>query len=181
MAIDTLGTWQSEWALLPLVIDDSWKQNVADYLAARVDNKLSLQTYGGVPVTFTFNKAAFLAAIAGVSTGTGDGVIKIALGFSNAVQIAGSLIVLPGAFIGTNSPATLFSAVASSIITPAGAALGQAKIEELSSAPQVTTALASQFPVKLREAFLLLTADVTGTNSIVPVPTPLIDLGRGVI
>jgi len=181
MAVDSLAVWQSEWALLPKVSDASWKSNVANYLAARVDSKLTLATYGGTPVVFTFNKTVFLASLASVSAATGDGVSKMALGFSNAVLTAGSLVVSPGAFIGSATPATTYSAVASSVITPAGALAGKTKIEELSSAPLVTDPLLSTFPVKLREAFLLLTANISGTNSVAPTPAPLVDNGRAVL
>lgn len=179
MTIDALATWQSEWALLPKVSDASWKTNLANYIAARLDGKLSLATYlPPTGVTFVFNKTVFLASLASVSSGTGDGVAKIALGFKNAVETSGSLVVAPGTAVGSASPATTFSVVATSVLVGTAA---KAKIEELSSAPLTNSAAASEFPVKLYAAALLLTADVSGTNSVVPTPAPLIDNGRAVV
>lgn len=178
MTIDALAVWQSEWALLPKVSDTSWKQNMADYIAARLDNKLTLATYTpSAGVMFTFNKSVFLASLASVSAATADGVAKIALGFQSATETPGSLAVAPGTSIGSASPTTTFSAVASSVLLGAAA---KAKIEELSSAPLVALAANSAFPVKLYEASLLLTATVTGTNSVAPTPGPLVDAGRAV-
>lgn len=176
MTIEALATWQSEWALLPKVSDASWKTNLANYIAARLDGKLSLATYlPPTGVTFVFNKTVFLASLASVS---GDGVAKIALGFKNAVETSGSLVVAPGTAVGSASPATTFSVVATSVLVGSAA---KAKIEELSSAPLTNSAAASEFPVKLYAAALLLTADVSGTNSVVPTPAPLIDNGRAVV
>jgi len=177
MAIDSLVIWQAQWALIPKVSDTSWKQNLADYIAARVDAKLALSTYVP-PGTFTFNKSVFVAGLAGVTSGTGDGVTKIASAFQSAVQTVGSLVVTPGTAFGAATPAQTFSVVASSVLI---AAAGKAKIEELSSAPLVSDPLLSQFPVKLRDAFLLLTATISGTNSVAPTPGPLVDAGRSVL
>lgn len=181
MSIDALQTWKDEWALLPKVSDTSWKQNLANYIAARVDGKLNLQTYTpSSNVVFTFNKSVFVASLASVTAGTGDGVTKIALGFKNAVVASGSLVLTAPVSVGTPSPVNTFSVIASSAITAASSVLAEAKINELSSAVPVSSASDSLFPVKLREAVLLLTADITGTDSQVPIPIPKSDLGRGV-
>ncbi len=52
--------------------------------------------------------------------------------------------------------------------------LGKAKVQELASSVPVADASNSDFPVKMREAFLLLTGTVTGTNSVIPIPGPLV-------
>ena len=180
MSIDVLQTWKDEWALLPKVSDTSWKQNLADYIAARVDGKLKLQTYTPAGnIAFTFNKTTFIAALAGVDAGTGTGISAIAAGVKNAV-ISGGLVLTAPISAGTPSPTNTFSIVASSVITAASSVLAEAKINELSSATPVSSASDSLFPVKLREAFLLLTADVIGTDTQAPTPQPKSDLGRAV-
>lgn len=181
MSIDALQIWKDEWALLPKVSDTSWKQNLANYIAARVDNKLKLQTYTpSSNIAFTFNKTTFLAALAGADAGTGTGVAAIATGIKNAVVTAGSLTFTAPISIGTASPTNTYSVVASSVITAASSLLAESKINELSSAVPVSSATDSLFPVKLREAFLLLTADVIGTDTQAPTPQPKSDLGRAV-
>jgi len=179
MTIDALAIWQSEWALLPKVSDDSWKTNMASYIAARLDGKLSLSGYlPPTGVSFIFNTAVFISSLSGVTSGTGDGVSKIAQGFKAAAETPGSLIVAPGTAVGSASPATTFSVVSSSVLSGSAA---EAKIAELASAPLVDSAADSDFPVKLHAAALLLTATVSGLNSVAPTPSPLIDAGRAVV
>lgn len=181
MSVDSLAIWKSEFANLPKVSDTSWKQNLADYLAARVDGKLTLSTYDpAASVTFTFNKTVFLAALASVDAGTGGGAVAIALGVKNAVIASGSLVVLAPVSVGTPSPVNTFSVVTTSVITAASSLLAEAKIAELSSATPVSSVADSLFPVKLREAFLLLAADITGLDSQAPTPQAKIDAGRAV-
>lgn len=181
MSVDALATWKSEFAALPKVSDTSWKGNLADYIAARVDGKLALSDYDPVDnVSFSFDKTVFLTALEGVSSGLGNGVNAIAEGVKNAVLTAGSLVVTAPVSVGTPSTTNTFSVIASSVITPASAALAEAKIQELSGAAPVSDANESLFPVKLREAFLLLTADIIGTDSQTPTPAPKSDLGRSV-
>lgn len=182
MSIDALATWKSEFANLPKVSDTSWKQNLADYIAARVDGKLKLSTYTpDSGITFAFNKAAFLSALSSVSAGTGDGVNAIAAGVKAAVVVPGSLVVVAPISVGSPSPTNTFSVVLTSIISPASAALAETKIQELSGAAPVSDVNNSLFPVKLRDAFLLLTADITGLDSTPPTPIAKADLGRAVI
>ena len=179
MSIDSLADWKTEFANLPLVIDDTWKQNLADYISDRITSKLNLLTYSP-QVTFTFNKSAFVSALGSVTPALGNGVDQIAVGFVNGC--IGGLVVAPGTAFGAGIPATTFSTVATSIFDAPSLALASAKIIELKSATPVADVSDSIFPGKLREACLLLTATVIGLDSTPPAagPLPLTDPLRGV-
>jgi hypothetical protein len=179
MSIDALGTWKSELANLPKVGDDSWKSNLADYISDRITSKLNLLTYSP-PVSFTFNKSAFIAQLSGVTPALANGVEKIADGV--VAGITGGLTVAPGTSFGGETPAETFSVVASSIFDAASLILVDVKIMELESATPVDDVNDSIFPEKIRSGVLLATATVTGTDSVTPPsgPNPLTDALRGV-
>lgn len=180
MSLEPLSTWKSEFALLPKVADSSWKSNLGDYIEARVNSLLDLSTYS-TGVSFTFDKTTFEAALAGVDALTGDGVDAMATGFGNA--LATGLVVSAGASFSPYTPQTTFSSVTSSTFDAASITAGENKIKELNSATPVDSVNDSLFPLKLREAFLLLTATVIGLDST-PMPTgplPLTDTARGTV
>lgn len=179
MSIDTLADWKTEFANLPSVVDDSWKQNLADYISARVTSKLNLLTYSP-QVTFTFNKPAFVAQLASVTPALGNGVAQIAAGFVDGC--VGGLVIAPGTAFGAGIPATTFSAVTSSIFDAPSLIAANSKILELESATPVGDINDSVFPEKIRDACLLLTATVIGLDSTPPAagPLPLTDPLRGV-
>jgi len=179
MSIGSVGDWQNEYADIPLVSDDSWKQTLADYLGGLLDNLLTLQTYSPAPI-FTFGKAAFVTGLAGADPSTpGSGVAALQTAFSAGV-LASTMIATPPVSFTPVTPATTFSVVVSTLPDAPSIAAGQAKIAELSSAAETSDPLLSDFPVILREAFLLLTYTVIGTNSVAPTPGPLTDPLRGV-
>lgn len=180
--IDDLNTWKTTLAALPQVGDSSWAENFAAWVDARVSGKMSLVGIGGTGFSFTFGKAAFKSALlALVPTGDQAGAI---LSFANgwAAGIAGSIYATaPGTFIAPSTPATLWSVVNSTIIDAPSIIVGQAKINELASAPPVSNPADSLFPVKFREAFLALTVTTDGLNSVTPTPGPLLDPARAII
>jgi len=88
-------------------------------------------------------------------------------------MVASLAAVSAGAFIGVSAPPTLFSAVATTLIDPPSILLAKAKILELVTAPPEADAQDSLFPEKFRDATLLLTITVSGTNSVTPTPAPL--------
>jgi len=180
MAIDPLATWRSTLAALPKVADTSWAANFAGWVADRVVNittnpaNLTLAS----PLVFVFNEATFATQLIAL-TPVSDALSGIT-GFANAWETAilttvfpATLNVAPGAFIPPSSPATIFSSVTSVVLTPASIAAAKAKIIELASAPPVSDVNDSEFPVKFRDAFLLLKINVTGLNSVSPTPGPL--------
>jgi hypothetical protein len=180
MAIDSLTVWQNEWANLPKVIDDSWKENLANYIEARILN-LKLSSY--VPntnISFSFNKDTFIAGLSSVDSGLGNGAIVIGQAFSAAMLLSTLSLTAPIS-IGNPTPTTTYSSVTTSIFNVLSASAAASKIAELAGAPNVLDPLESEFPIKLREAALLISADITGLDASTPTPLPLVDLARPVI
>lgn len=175
MAIDALQIWKDELAALPKVADTSWAANFAAWYADRLAG-ITTSPSALVPTgfVFTFAEAIFAAQLLSLTPTTS--ALAGITGFANAWEAAlnaTTVVVGPGSFKPPSSPATLFSVVATTIIDPPSIALGKAKLLELVTAPPVADPQNSQFPVKFREATLLLTITVSGTNSITPTPTPL--------
>lgn len=181
MAIDPLATWRSTLAALPKVADTSWANTFAGWVADRVNNKITTNssnlTLSG-SLTFVFNQTAFAAALIAL-TPTNNALAGIT-GFANAWEVAilttifpATLNVDPGAYTPPSSPATIFSSVTSVVLTPASIAAAKAKIIELASASPVSDVNNSEFPVKFRDAFLLLKINVIGLDSVSPTPSPL--------
>lgn len=176
MAIEALQTWKDELEALPKVADPSWSLSFAGWYADMIANiEPDPLTFVASGFLFTFPTPIFAAGLSSLAP-TVDPVAGI-LGIANAWETAllASLIVMgPGSILSPPSPATTFSVVAASIIDIPSIALGKAKLLELATSPPVADAQDSEFPVKFREATLLLTFTATGVNSIVPVPTPLV-------
>ena len=178
MAIDPVITWKSEWANLPIdPIGTLYPANIASFIGQRVTTKLTLAPPFSGTVLFTFNNATFMAGITGLSPSPtpAAGAAAFAAAWESAI-LASVIIIPPGAFIGVSSPATLFSVVTTvvPIVTPVAKTILQAA---LIAAPPALTALASAYPVELFSAFFNYQYLVTGINSIVPTPTPLIFTG----
>ena len=178
MAVDPLQTWKDELEALPPKADPSWAPQFAKWYADRI---VSIETDPSALVasgfTFTFNEALFAAGLT-VLPPTLDQASGI-LGFATAWEAAllASLVVVgPGSFIPPSTPATLFSVVITSLVDVPSISLGKLKLLELVTAPPTADAQASEFPEKFRDATLLLTMTVTGTNSVVPPggPNPLV-------
>lgn len=179
--IDPLSTWQSTFASIPKVSDNSWASNVATWYSDRITNiepnQTELNTAAGF--SFTFSEAVFQAQLALLppTTNQATGIAGFASAWSSAIALTiypATLSVAPGAYLGVSSPPTLFSSITSVIIDPTSITAAVAKINELASAPPANDPSMSEFPEKFRDATLLLTITVTGLNSITPTPTPLI-------
>jgi hypothetical protein len=175
MAVEPLQTWKDELENLPKVADGSWSLNFANWYAdmiSGIEPDSSALTPSGF--VFTFPVAIFASALSALSPTT-DAVAGIT-GFATAWEtalLASTSVVGPGSFIPPATPATTFSVVASSLIDPASIAAGKAKLLELVTAPPAADAQDSEFPIKFREATLLLTFTVIGTNSDSPTTAPL--------
>lgn len=173
--IDPLSTWQSTLAALPKVGDNSWALNFANWYAGRIaaiqPDPTKLVATGFV---FTFQSPTFASNLQtlGPTASATAGITGFADAWLTAMD-ASTAVVAPGTFKPPSSPATTFSIVASTVIDPASKTAARAKLLELITAPPVADPLLSQFPVKFREATLLLTITVTGTNSASPTPAPL--------
>ncbi len=173
MALGPEQDWIDAFAGMPVVADASWKGNLANVIDSLVTNKLSspglLGPTGQPAAVFTFGKAAFQGAL-----GTPD---PAGLASALAAGLAASTaVVAPGSYIGTDTPATKFSVVASSLIDPASQSAAAAKIaSDVGGKPAVDDPNDSQVPGVFRAAFLLLKLTTSGTNSVAPTPAPLTD------
>lgn len=187
MTLEALSTWKSTFktSVVPTA-GGGWPDFLTNWYAARFNApRLSLPglTIAAPPLPATFGSAAFRAIYATLTQGlTQSAAINIIANAWAAGLAASTVLVKPGDSIGTPSPATTWSTVASSIFTAASVTAGKAKILELIGAPNVADALDSQTPIKFREATLLLKVTTTGQNSVVPPggPNPLVDTARAV-
>jgi len=181
--IDALAKWISTYASdVPNVLDSSGPKNVAEWTDDRVPN-MELPGIQGTGLTFTFNKGSFQTELEAINTSTlHDGVVALADAWATA--IGGSVAdVAVGSSVGAPSPATTWSVVGSTVIDGASVTAGRDKLLELENSPIAGTPEESEFPVKLREAFLLLTITTTGMDSTPPSsggPFPLVDSARAV-
>lgn len=179
MAVDPLNTWKTTLKDLPKVADTSWAANFAGWYADRIVN-ITTDPAALTPVgfSFPFDTATFETQLLAL-TPTPSALAGIQ-GFADAWEaaiLATTPVVGPGSFIPPSTPETLFSVVTTTIIVPASIAAGKAKILELVSAPAVADAMDSEFPVKFREATLLLKIKVDGLDSTTPGdggPLPLV-------
>jgi hypothetical protein len=167
--IDALPIWISELVNLPKVNSAVWATNFANYYADRI---VGIQTDPSAltsAMVFTFAKPVFEAQLMALMPVTDQtvGTLNFALAWEAAI-LASTAVVPPGAFIPPATPTTTFSVVISTVINPASIAAGKAKIMELATAPQVADASLSQFPIKFRDATLLLKVDVDGLDSTTP-------------
>jgi hypothetical protein len=169
---------------LPPTAGAGWPDSFTNWYAARFDTpKLSLPglTPSVSPLPVVFGKSAFKAIFSTLAPGLSQSaaMAKVADAWE-AGLLAATVTVAPGSFVGSPSPPTTWSVVASSVFTPASIALGKAKILELVGAANVADAANSQTPVKFREATLLLKVTTSGTNSVTPTPGPFVDANRSV-
>ena len=190
MSTDSLQDWIDTYVEdVPNVTDSSGPAKNARWTDARVTGKLDtpglVGLVSGTGFTFTFNKAVYqsqLSLITGI--GTTLDIQKLATAWETAV-LASAAAVLSGTSIG--SPPTnvnTWSAAPGTVIDIPSIALGKAKILELVDSPDDVEAEDSEYPVKMREAFLLLTMTTTGPDSTPPGsggPLTLIDLARSVV
>lgn len=176
MAVDPLATWQSTLAALPKVGDNSWAMNFASWYAGRIvgiaPSPAALVPTGFV---FTFNTALFASGLQTLppTASAAAGITAFANAWLAAMD-ASTAVVAAGTFKPPSTPATLFSVVATTVIDTASKTAAKAKLLELITAPAVGDATMSQFPIKFRDATLLLTITVSGTNSVTPTPGPLV-------
>lgn len=177
MAIDSLADWKSTLTALPKVADNSWAANFANWYYDRIINIETDPSFldSSAGFIFTFDTATFQTELEAL-TPTDNATTGIT-GFADAWEtalLASAALVATGAFVPPpGNPATTFSAVASTVIDIPSITAGKNKLLELTTAPPTANALTSDFATKFREATLLLTITVAGTNSASPTPAPL--------
>lgn len=176
MATDSLSVWKSEWDNLPL--DGTGATggiNVSQYVGDRLTGKLSLAPPMSGGFSFTFNVSAMAAIL---STAVPDvsalpGATKFADAWAAGMNGA-IVLVSSGAFVGSSSPGTTFSAPPVSAPGPGIAIARAALINDLIS---LTPTTMSEVPEKIRNAVLASNYVHTGLNSVTPTPGPLIAVG----
>jgi hypothetical protein len=157
-------------------MDDTWKADLATFIDDHVGSLVcnGVKDEDGTDAgTFTWAKSVFEAAL---STGTKE---NLAAAWESAAL--GSSMAIPAlSYIGSLTPTSQWSVVASVVVDPASVAAGKAKIlSDLATIQNVSLANQSTFPVTLRAAFLLLTVTITGTDNNTGSNAPLTDAGRG--
>lgn len=191
MAIDALQVWKDTLAALPKVADPSWALNFAGWVADRVPNITPdpsiLDASAGF--TFVFAEPIFAAALVALPPSPSAilGVTGFALAWETAILtniFPATLNVAAGAKRnGSSAPADTFSVVTSVLLDPVSIVAAKAKIIELAAAAPVSDPQDSEFPIKFREAFLLLKINVIGLDST-PTPAgplPLVVMGAPLI
>lgn len=175
MAIDALSVWKSTMAALPKTTDNTWAANFSGWINDRLASADTdpTQLVNATPLSFVLDDAGMqsdleaLSPSSNATTAIADFADAFEASLNNTV-----VVVTAGAFIPPSGPTTLFSAVSSTTIDAASITAAKAKINELASEPPVADVDDSKFPEKYREAFLLLTITVIGTDSDGP-PNPL--------
>lgn len=150
---------------------------MASAIASLVNNLVTLTTVTGA-TQFTFQQAIFAAQLASIPPGPVAAVQAqlFANAWASAVQ-ASILVVAPGAYFGAPAPPTLFSVVAATIIDPPSVIAASSFLAlQLAAAAPVAVGIQNTYGSAIHDAFLKLTATVTGINSVSPPagPQPLI-------
>lgn len=181
MPIDPLPVWYNEYEKLPM---DSTglvsPKNLGKFIANRVNNKLSTQPsiVGFTPVPiFTWQSSLFIAALQIVAKTPAfekiSPAMKIASAWQSATQ-ASTFIIQPGAtYTPPLPPTNSIASTAQVIINPASIAAGYSLIVNgLSNAPMALKRSQAAFPRVLRDAFMSIKLDITGTDTSVPPAGP---------
>ena len=173
MPIDPEGAWKSAIANIKPDSTPQWTKAMADAVDSCCSNKAGLTGITG-SVTFTFNKALFMAQLLAVSATPLAALAAQAIGAAwGTAMMASIILVPPGSSLGAPSPATTWS-VCATVIDPAMVTLAQVSlIAELTTMQGVKSAQDSKLGPAIRKALLSCTATVTGVNSIPPPAGPL--------
>lgn len=192
MTIGTEKEWKEEYAKLKQVSDDSWIDNLSKYLQDFISG-MEFQTIFGAPpteenpnppgISFSFDEEKFKTALAASDPKVlGSGITALNTAFTT-MATAVTVVIPSGSYVGTQTPATTFSAPGTATILPPSVATGANAITALGAIPSdqfTSKAEDSKFPVTLRTAFAGLLFSVAGTNSVVPTPAPISIPSEGV-
>ena len=182
MPVDPLDLWKTTLAALPPSDGPNWTNEFSNWYASRIigisPDPSALVAPGFV---FTFGLAAFQSGLAALvpTTDPVSGINGFASAWESAI-LASTVVLTPPADIQPpNPPATTFVVgllPTITIIDPASIVAGKTKLLELTSALPTDNPLDSQFPVKFREATLLLTISVNGYSANPAAPPPYLSL-----
>lgn len=171
--LEPLPTWKQTFKEIPFSDNPSWAMNIARWTSERSTSKLEWAGLGG-PLMFTFNSGVFQSRLHSMphTPNASQGAMAFASAWESAMS-ASTLMVMPGIFIGGPTPPTLFSVVAGAI-DPASIQRGKAVLaQQLLSAKCVDNSMESALPPAIYQAFMALTVSLSGINTVVPFPSPL--------
>lgn len=179
MATDSLSTWKSTFKLLqPQAVRAPAIQALADWIDGRVTSKLILSTV--IPSVFTWNKTTFYNYLVNLPNSQSLEAVKELANAWALATTASTMAVSSGAYVGIPTPATIFSAVFSCSASPGIIASTKATLTaNIASMGPVGTPDEVKLGEYLRVAFLTLTYDVTGLNSL-PLPASLVSMNTAV-
>ena len=175
MSIDSLATWKSTFASLPLVDDGTWSTNISNWVFDRVDGKAQVTNVTHATPPLWFDKATFKSELDKLpltdnkATGSSNfaDAWKTAIDSSTLTTVAGDSIVPGGA-------ANTWSVVNNSVIDSSSRTSARNQMEtDLNNAALVDDVANSEFPKIIRDAFLNLTCSIDGLDSQVPPTGPL--------
>lgn len=181
MPMDPLPIWEEEFEKVsPKLSSPTGTKELADYIAARVDAKLtldqSLVLFSPVP-PFQWQKKIFLAQILALSKFSLDPItprIQLALAWQSAT-LACLPMSLGGAAMNPPPPGTNgISGPGVATISPAGVAQGFSIFQkELLAAPNSETAGGSKIPEACRKAFEKVSYTIIGVDTKPPPVGPI--------
>ena len=156
MSINALQDWKDSFAAIPLVNDQTWKDNLADWLESNVSD-MKLAGYSpSANISFTYDKATFSSSLPDSDTLGSPAVFlnAVASAFQSSIN-SSSLVITPP----MSSPA--FTAITSSIVDVASVSAGMAAIQA-AVLVNVEVAEDSGLIPAMRNAFTSLTYTVSG-------------------
>ena len=112
MTIGTEKEWKEEYAKLEQVSDDSWIDNLSEYLQDFISNMEFTTVFppAGGQITFTFDESSFKTALGASDPAVlGSGITALNLAFT-AMATAVTVVIPAGSYVGTLTPATTFAA-----------------------------------------------------------------------
>lgn len=169
--IDPSSKWEEALGSLEPSSSPAWAGKMADAVDSLVTNKAQINGITG-SVTFTFNKAIFQAQLMALAFTPLTAVAAQAIGMAwGAAMQVSTIVVAPGACMGSPAPPTLWSIIILSMIDIPMVTLAQASlIAEITLLQPVKEKGKSPLGPALFNAFSKCTATVSGLNSLPPPP-----------
>lgn len=172
--IDPVSIWTAEWANLPPVTDELAPVQIANFVFQRVSAKLSAGPPFSGGFVFTFAMPIFQQIITDIPKTPTTAIYATRYGDAFQSSCVGSALVCSGGFIGAATPPTTFSAPPAAVFDPGSVAVAKAALVATLMAAPPAPSEASIVPIALHQAFSSLKIILSGLNSIVPTPTPLV-------
>jgi len=175
--LESLSIWKSTFEALPLVDTAIWTVNFSNWLDARMTANADLSTLTNPAQTYTFAKSTFdteLQALV-LELSRSNAATNFAAAWRAAIDASTTLNVVAGASIPPGTLPFTWSVVSSAVIDAASKDAAETALRDgIIAIPNVSDITNSQLPDELRAAALTLTGTVTGLDSQIPTPQPLV-------